>query len=473
MAPRIDVLVPATFEPERRYAVAAVLGDLLGLDHAVRCDGVAAPRLRIQGDPAELVLADDFFAQLAGRRLSTASLPREPLAFRRFGPALGGRSPADGTLPILYPTGGEPRPLFEHDAGLRRGRLGVDVFGTAFFCLTRYEEAVAAGERDRHERFPARASLLQRAAMLERPIVDEHVEVLRAALTRVWPRIRLERRTAGVWLTHDVDWPLVAVGRPVRRVVRSAAGDVVRRRAPGLAARRLGVRSGLVRRSRDRDPGNTFDFLMATAERAGLRASFNLLAGGTTRFDGSYRLDDPWIRGLLRRIVSRGHELGFHASYEAFRDGTRLRSELVALRAAAAELGVHQERWGGRQHYLRWANPVSWRLWADAGLDYDSSVYFAEAPGFRTGTCRSYRVFDLAARRPLPLRERPLTLMDVSASGYLRLGHEQTVELAARLVRSCRAHGGTCVLLWHNDAVMTAGRQRLYEDVVEEVTARG
>ena len=67
------------------------------------------------------------------------------------------------------------------DIAERRIEVPLDIFGSAFFMLTRYEEMVIT-ERDTHGRFPARASIAYREGLLERPIVDEYLELLWAAI---------------------------------------------------------------------------------------------------------------------------------------------------------------------------------------------------------------------------------------------------------------------------------------------------
>jgi hypothetical protein len=465
-APVLEISLPRTHAPRRAYAARVITERFLGAEVALRPAENGETRIRLRGDDARtLTVAEGLFAQPESTWLEAESLPQEPLRERDVAAEVPDAASVVTRLPTLY--GGEGR-LLEVDPLTGSARLGLDVFGTAFFALTRYEEAVDRKARDEHGRFPAAASLAQRAGFLQRPLVDEYVAVLRIAIHRVWPRLSLSAPSSNVWLTHDVDWPLVTVGRRSRDVVRSAVADVVVRRSAALACRRL---TGW-RRARagdlGSDPGNTFDFLMSTAEAAGTRACFNFLAGGTSRLDGAYRLGDPWIRALMRRIAGRGHELGFHGSYDSVDDAGRVAAEFGALRATAEELGIAQPRWGGRQHFLRWS-PRTWRAWSAAGLRHDSSVYFAEQPGFRAGTCRPYPVYDLAADRELPLVERPLTLMDVSATRYLRLSADRTLELARRLSRPCRALGGTFVLLWHNDAVMSRGSRQLYRDLVEAI----
>ena len=465
--PQVHVEVPRAYAAERTYAARVVLGDLLGYSPVVRTTDVNRVSIRVDGDTGShtsLAVADGLFSTPSAEWLAPSSVPDMPV-YRDVGAELPEAALVAPRLPVVY-ANGRAGPLLDRDSRSGETTLSLDVFGEAFFALTRYEEVARQGvARDRNDRFPAAASLAYRAGFLERPVADEQAEVLRAALRRVWPRLPARPTArAKLWLTHDVDRPLVARGKRLPEIARNAAGDLVRRRSPALAARRLRAfaRKGA-------DPGNTFDYLMEVAERHGLRSTFTFLAGGTASEDGRYSLADPWIRGLLRRIAARGHELGFHGSYDAFDDPERVRTEFASLRDSAAELGIEQPAWGGRQHFLRWRNPATWQVWSDAGLAFDSTVAFAEAPGFRSGSCRPHHVFNLVERNELAIVERPLTLMDTTAAQYLGLDEDETLACAQRLSQACGAVGGTFVLLWHNDAVMTARSRRLYERLVAEL----
>jgi hypothetical protein len=462
----LDVEIPAQYEPERVYAARVVLGSLLGYEPRVRVTATDRVRIGVPGERGRLSIDEGLFATRSDRWLAPDSVPSQIAGHRHVDGALAEAFVTDRRLPVLFGDGNVRQPLFEHDPATGDARLHLDVFGVAFFGLTRYEERADRRPGDEHGRFPAKDSLAGRGRFLRRPIVDEFAGVLRSALHVTWPRLPEPTRGATVWLTHDVDWPLVTLRRSPREIARSTAADLVARRSPALAYRR--VRAWRAGRRGDfrADPGDTFDFLMSVAEESGVAATFTFLAGGSAALDGRYDLSDPWIRRLLLRIAKRGHEIGFHASYDSYDDTGRIAAEFATLRCEAGALGIDQPAWRGRQHFLRWRNPETWRGWSEAGLALDSSVAFAEAPGFRAGTCHAYPVFDLDRRRELPLVELPLTLMDVSASCYERLDHAGTVELARDLAAACRRVGGTFVLLWHNDAVMTEPSRVLYRDVV-------
>jgi hypothetical protein len=410
---------PRGYASERRYAADVLLGELLGLD--VECieeerDDV---ELTLPGHTGSLLLPDAFFATAARDWLTERSLPREPL--HRL-----------NDLPLLFDR---------------------DLFGGAFFLLTRYEEAVLA-QRDDHGRFLASASLAAREDFLERPLVNEYAELLWRDLYATWPRLERRSRAFRVMPSHDVDIPFCGHSGLADRF-RRAAGDVVKRRDPPLALRRLVGASDLY---------DTFEFLMDTSERNGVRSTFFFLAGHKpeNRVGDGYSLDDPRVRSLLRRIHDRGHEIGLHGSYASHDEPTRLHAELGELRRACSEEGIEQDAWGGRQHFLRWSGRL-WEAYEEAGLAYDASLSFADHPGFRAGICWEYPVFDLWGRRPLPVRERPLVAMDASLLQYMRLDDAATLARLAALKETCRRWEGDFTLLWHNDRLFWRGARRAYQ----------
>jgi hypothetical protein len=211
---------------------------------------------------------------------------------------------------------------------------------------------------------------------------------------------------------------------------------------------------------------------MGTSERHGLQSTFFVKsAASDPRFDDPYPLDAPFVTALLMEIHARGHKVGLHPSYLTHRDGARIKAEFVSLLETCERLGIRQAEWGARQHYLRFAAPVTWRHCADAGLAYDATLGFADRPGFRCGTCYDFRVYDLEARRPLSLYERPLTAMEVTLLGdaYLGLSLGMARERIARLAAVCRRFCGCFRLLWHNSALVTRQQRRCYADIVPEI----
>jgi hypothetical protein len=385
----VQVVHPPGYPAERAYAARVLLGELVGVDVETAEGRVDAWEIHCNGDTARL--PDVLFRTPESEWLTPASLPR------------------DGSL------------------------YGDDLFGNAFFLLTRYEEVVLP-DRDEHGRFPAEASILVREGLLERPLVDEYAETLGRALTALAPRLERRRRRFRVVPSHDVDHP-----------------------AATARMRLSALKRGRWRGALPHDPFDSFDLLMDASERRGLRAAFYVIPDGE-----NYSLDDPDVRELLRRIHRRGHELGFHPGYGTFRDPEALRTQFERLVAVCDQVGIRQESWGGRQHFLQW-EPATWALWDAVGLEYDSTLTFSARPGFRTGSCHEYPVFDLHARRELRLRERPLVLMDTPTLDRVGLPEPELVLLIDRLREECRRVAGDFTVLWHNHWLVTGRQRRLLQ----------
>jgi hypothetical protein len=461
------VRVPLGLENERRYACEVVLRDWLGLDYGMEACDRADVRITAAGDASgpALHLPDVFLPQAAKAWLRPESLPASPTGVW----AEGANGLMPSPVPILF--GELPRAQNRPGPDSGDGRLPIDVFGSIFFLLTRYEEVVG-NHRDGHDRFPGTKSFGHRWELLERPLANEYLEILWARLQRLWPGLQRRIRTYSVDLSHDVDVPFGSIGRSWARIGLSAGGDIVRRRAPTVAARRIGSKLVGGAKGIKRDPNNTFAFIMASSQRHGLQSTFFIKAGAShLRFDEPYDLDAPPVANLLSEIHAGEHELGLHPSYHTYRDRDRLQAEFATLLGAAERLGIRQEAWGGRQHYLRFSTPMTWRHYASVGLAYDATLAYADQPGFRCGTCYDFPVYDLEQRRSLPLRERPLTVMEGTLldPGYLGLAPAAARELIVRLAGVCRRFGGVFRLLWHNSSLVTRPERELYDSVLAEI----
>ena len=456
------VSVPETRLEERRYALDVVLRDWFGLDYVLAFHTGARVSVRLAGAPDEpgLELPDVLFATSAADWLTERSMPHPPV------PRLP--SPVGGSIPVLFGAGAH-----RDSAGEAGEWLPIDVFGSVFFLLTRYEEVVIR-ERVEHDWFPARASIAAAENVVERALADEYVVLLWAAMKARWPRLVRRATTFRLRPTHDVDQPWGVHGRRRSAVARSLAADLVVRREPRLALRRIqaifDARAGRV----DRDPLNTFELLMETSERHGLRSTFYFLAGNVPGdADFRYDISDPAIVALLRRVHDRGHEIGLHASYASHRSADRTAVEAAALRDACRAAGIEQASFGVRQHYLRFEAATSWRDQAAAGLEHDSTLGFAERVGFRAGTCREFPVFDLLQRRPLALRERPLVAMDATLLRILGVSPEEAATSIASVVDTCRRHAGDAVLLYHNSSLPGSRMQAHYRDLIAALARPG
>lgn len=375
--------------------------------------------------------------------------------------ALGSPLPAPG---LSVP----PSPLAEKtDSGYS---IHYDILGLAYWMLTRQEE-VGRTDIDEHGRFPAKSSHAFKYGYLERPVVDEWLDVLGQVIQRSWPSVRLKQNQFSIKVSHDVDSPSRYGFIPWRKMLRPVAGDLLKHRDwRGLMAPwiRLNSRSRL----HPRDPHNTFEWLMDISDQHDLTSAFYFICDRRgTPHDSNYDLGHPAIRALIRRIHERGHEIGLHPSYNTFRDSTQIVNEARRLRQICEEERVQQQAYGGRMHYLQWRQPETLRAWDSAEMAYDSTMAYADHVGFRCGTCFEYPSFDPVMQKAANLRIRPLIVMEGSVFGAKYMGLGVTQEAQDKMItlkQTCNALNGCLTLLWHNSSFRAACEFDMYRAVLSE-----
>lgn len=462
---KLDLKVnsPANYIPERRYIFDVLFKEFLGLDYHLEL--WAEPNVCVSlmngSDGKEVILLDGLFQTPESDWLTARALPKCPLRVWHVPDSLADLPLVSQQLPVIYgrTLDAHLRSYYnEFEGGVT---LGLDIFGSAFFMLSRYEELVKP-ERDEHNRFPSHASLAFREGFLKRPIINEYLEILWGILHRMWPELQRKHRDYRVLPSHDVDVPLFTLETNSYRVLRSTTADILLRKDLSLAKQRLGAYVESWHGVYDGDPNNTFDFIMDTEEQYGWQSSFYFICGDSPNDGTRYGIDHPWLRTLLCHIHQRGHMIGLHPSYDTYKDEQKTKEEFQRLLSVTTLEGIQQDNWGGRQHYLRWENPITWRNWEKAGLAYDSTLGFAEEPGFRSGLCYEYTVYDLSTRQHLNLRERPLVVMDGALFDSPYFPAKDLSNEVIKLSDVCRAFSGDLTLLWHNNCLISKQQRQLY-----------
>ena len=343
--------------------------------------------------------------------------------------------------------------------------FSIDIIATTLFMLLRWEETVNIS-RDEHGRFPAEASIAYKQGFLERPIVDEYALILRAWLKVLYPGWQPAARKFTVKLSHDIDH--VQRFPDWKKGLRTLGGDVLKRR--DLARAGQSLRGTLARLGAPAlDPHIQGMRLLARVSRQyGLsNDAFYFMAAKPTCFDSGYDPHAPFVKKCMDDLERQGFEIGFHPSYETFLAPERLADEKARL-----DTLVNQPISGGRQHYLRFQVPETWRHWEQVGLNYDATLGYARHAGFRCGTCHPFRPFDLKEQQVLQIEERPLIAMDKTFQNYQGLTPEQTVAALLKLARRCKQVGGEFSLLWHNGSKDAAWypSSALYQKIVRLLT---
>jgi len=421
----ITAYIPNNFIPERTYAVRTLLQHYLGIEVHVQ------PRhgqihYELSWEEKSIIIRDHFFGQtIVGQ---TYLHPDRVPAIAREA-----TQPGLEKCVIIF---GEDHVVMDQN----QITSDFDVLASAFFMLTRWEESLGLYE-DLHGRFPADKALIVKSGFILRPVVDEYVVLLKKWLLHLDYAIPPGKGAYKVVPTCDVDMPFFWLKKPRWKVLLGQWKKNKKFSTFKMTRHKIkAVASGV-----EKDPYDTFDYMMSLAERAGLSFDFNMLVGGISKYEGYYSVDDQRILDLMKSFRERGHRIGIHPSYNSFLD-RKLIFEEKQLLAKHIDTPVRSSR----QHYLRFSVSATARYLEDVNIKEDSTLGFAAEPGFRCGTCKPFPIFDVALQKTLSLFEHPLLIMDVSFRFYLKYTPEQSIELCSKIISEVKKHNGELVFLWHN-----------------------
>jgi len=336
----------------------------------------------------------------------------------------------------------------------------LDIFAASFFMLSRWEEYVNKN-RDSHDRFPAYESLAYKQGFLDRPIVNEYLEELKSMLLALDNNLKFKIHNYKLILTHDVDMPLKY--QSFKSGLREIVGDIIKRKDIKLSIKnslqKVKVTFGL-----EKDPFDTFDYLMDISEKVGVKSYFFFMGKGLSKFDNMYDSSDKFINNLISKINKRGHHIGMHPTYDAYNNQTQFIKEKEEL-----EKNLDTSITFGREHFLRFEVPTTWQIWEENGMKWDSTLSFADKEGFRCGVCYEYSVFNILTRKKLNLKEKPLIVMEGSFATYQP--DIKPIEMEKKikyLINKVKKYNGDFVFLWHNSSFNTVQWQK-YQDIYKRV----
>lgn len=371
-------------------------------------------------------------------------------------------------IPALYRDDQGPAGRFYSVQGGAQGAwvdCHVDVVAGAFFMLSRYEETVVRSV-DRFARFPAESSIAHQEGFLQEPVVNQYAEqllkMLRIAGFGGKPRSWWGGARWAIALTHDID-KLHRFPMSVLDVARYVAGKV-----PACTPGWRDVLRDYVQTTAHRktDEYDCLQEMAAWEVSAGVSASYYFLGDSSGWHGADYSMDEPRVVTDVQAVAAMGHEIGFHAGMGAYEDARQFHSELSRVRSVGIPVA------GGRQHYLRWTTPLTWRLWEQEGLAYDATLGYSKIAGFRCGTCLPFHPYDIENDREMSLWEWPLMFMDAT----YRLSWNEGTKVLGRLAHECSRYGGVLVLLWHSanwSDIYARSVRDLFQRLILESVAHG
>ncbi len=427
---RLKIFCSPNFSPEKQYIIDTLIGEFLGLSYSIEIANNSESIYKIVlPNKSEIIFADSFFSNFdeTSGYVKKEAVPENP----KF---LVTDYCSEKNLPFLF--GNEE---FKIEESNKRITCGADIFASAFFFITRWEEK-AIQKRDEHGRFPCKVSFVQKNNLELRAVVNEYVEFLWNLLQELSLKGKRKIRKYQVIPTHDIDFfrRFDTFKKRTKMLLHNLYVNKNRKLFVQRYKYLQNVRKGLIQ-----DPFDTFDYFMDQSEEFGYTSEFYFIPAKKGDGDFRYSILDESVISSIENIINRGHKVGMHASYNVYNKPEVFRAEYKRLKQIHSQINIE------RHHYLRFEVPESWQVIADCGISKSSNIGFTNKIGFRSSCCYSHKVFNIDTRKTLELVEQALVMMD-SALFKGKPNHDEFFANAIEVSKTVKKYNGEFVFLWHN-----------------------
>ncbi len=170
------------------------------------------------------------------------------------------------------------------------------------------------------------------------------------------------------------------------------------------------------------------------------------------------------IADEIRRLQADNHEIGLHG-IDAWHDRGMGRKELDEVsRVAGSQVA------GVRMHWL-YFDKLSPGVLESLGVDYDSTVGYNEAVGYRAGTSQVYKPLGVQRLLELPLHIMDTALFSPTCQNLSFAGARGVV---GAILDNAVEFGGVVTINWHDRSIAP---ERLwgdfYADLIDQLRSRG
>ncbi len=440
---------------EKKYIIDVVFSEFLSVKYKLLIDEGCEGFLIKFDNGKKISISSEFLDSDNEKYLIESNLPQVTYTINQF--------LIEKDIPVLFGDSSIDISEFKVDCRLA-------VFDTCFFMLSRMEEVIIK-DKDCHGRFSAKSSVAFKYDFLDRPIVDEYVEMLWnmcVYLDASLSRVKLKHKK---FITCDLDWPFDPIRRSLKKTLLKSAADIVKRKNIISAFMNWKYFIFYILKIKQKDVyRDAIDWIMDTNEKLGNKVAFYFITLKTSHLDTNFDFLSDEIKELLYDIHMRGHEIGLHPGYNCFKDKKKFTDSFNILKEALKKTGINQKIIGGRMHFLRWDIMDTPLLYESCGCDYDSTLNFADISGFRCGTSKEFSMYSLKNREKLNLKQIPLINMEctVISDRYEGLGYsKQAFRRFLQFKNKTEKYHGIYTLLWHNSHLLTINDKNFYKELIQ------
>lgn len=425
---------------EREWIIDVLFRKLLCIDYKLHFIHTNYYEIRFGGKT--LRISDCFFRHF--------SHPLEYLSSRNF--------PANVSFSTICLNGGNyPSVVLYGNSELENSESGIifglDLFASAFFMLSRWEEHCIEA-KDQYGTCDENELLSIKYSFFDRPIVNEYAVILKQLLLDYlgYPMPDVERK-GEICVTYDVDALFFSWKRNLKRIIRTLGGDLLKRKDISLFFSRL----FFMMSHAGKDLYNSFEEIERYAKDLSPLFFFKMQAIGEK--GATYHWKDDRVAKFIDKLIKNNSRIGLHTSEFAYSDEKLLNQEISRLQSILID---GSSICCNRNHTLLY-DLEQMEVLSRHGIEMDSTFGFHFHNGFRCGICQKYPMYNYLQRRRMNLEQLPFCIKD-NGSFYLDKSPETMWNNITDILNTIRKYNGDIVLLWHTNK-LNAFESILYKEI--------
>lgn len=324
-----------------------------------------------------------------------------------------------------------------------QGTIPFDLFGAAFYLLSRYEEYLPH-TKDTYGRYSHANSLAYKHQFLHIPLIEYWQQGLHKALAQTNSGYIFKAPAFEICISYDIDIAYKYNGKGVWRNLAGFVKDALNFNWV-LIPERIGTLAGNIK-----DPFDQYEAILSLHKQTQIPAVFFLLVAARQEgYDKNIDPAYPVFQQLAGNIAAL-HTTGLHPSTAAFARHQLLQDEKKQLEGI-----IKKPITCSRQHYIMMNLPATYQALITAGIQADYSMGYGSINGFRASYSRPYHWFDLSTNTISDLVIHPFCWMDANSIFEEKQTPDEAKNQLIHYTDALRQTGGILGLIFHNHFLTT------------------
>lgn len=319
------------------------------------------------------------------------------------------------------------------------GELPFDLFGAAFWLLSRYEEYLPH-KTDKFNRFHYKTSVAYQHDFLEIPLVNLWQFELKKILEKKFPELKFKPRSYNFISTIDVDNAFLYKDKGAVRVMAGYISDLLHRNFSGMKQRTL------ILLNKKEDPFDCYDFLIQSNKEMKIASIYFFLLGDYGVNDKNIAASNRHFQALIKHI-SDYSQIGIHPS---FGSGDKIQQLLIEINRLASI--THKQVKESRQHFSILKFPYTYNALLQAGITDDYSMGYTNRNGFRTSYCHPFKWYNILEESVSSLTLHPFVFTENTLEYDAGLNKSNFIEQTLPFIEEVKKYGGELISIFHNNS---------------------